>query len=161
MIPYSRYRPSAFDVAGLNLPDQQGWLVFDTTTRTRDSGIMEESNFHAALTILGGESDTVEVHRFNHWVCGWLELILLAPDRQSDGDAIEARLADYPLLDEDDYSQRELNMAAETWTHMTVRDRVAIIQRYGESRRYDGPSCFAARHDTLPSLKELSPLVTY
>lgn len=78
--------------------------------RNRDSEIMDESNFDKALDLLGGESDTVEIHRFGHWGCGWFELITIDP---KDTKALEialkitSDLKGYPLLDEDDYYERE------------------------------------------------------
>ena len=78
--------------------------------RNRDSGILDESNFQAALEILGGESDSVQVHRFGHWGCGWFELILVDPkDRTKLIEAynIIKALEHYPVLDDMDYSEGE------------------------------------------------------
>src|SRR5262245_4928699 len=75
---YADYRPTGFDRRGLNLPDQQQWLLAPCS-RNRDSSLLEQSNFDVCLKALGGESETVEVHRFGHWGCGWFELILVAP----------------------------------------------------------------------------------
>lgn len=119
LITYAHYAPTALDTRGLNLPDRQAWLVLPVI-RTRDSGPTEQSNFAATLAILGGESDTVEVHRFGHWGPGWIEIILIHPSRQRDGEAIDARLADYPLLDEDDASRREWDDYVETWINCAV-----------------------------------------
>ena len=78
--------------------------------RTRDSGLVEESNFQSALKALNGESDTVKVVRFSHWLCGWVEIILI---HESDvksvdkGNEIEKALENYPILDDIDFSERE------------------------------------------------------
>ena len=78
--------------------------------RTRDSGLVEESNFWSALKALNGESKTVKVVRANHWLCGWVEMILI---HESDiksvdkGVEIEKALENYPILDEDDFFVRE------------------------------------------------------
>ncbi len=78
--------------------------------RTRDSGLVEESNFWSALKMLNGESDTVKVIRSSHWLCGWVEMILI---HESDivsvdkGNEIEKALENYPILDEDDFFARE------------------------------------------------------
>ena len=78
--------------------------------RTRDSGLVEESNFWSALKALNGESDTVKVVRAKHWLCGWIEMILI---HESDivsvdkGNEIEKALENYPILDEDDFFARE------------------------------------------------------
>ena len=103
---YKDFRPTQFDSAGLALDSQQDWLVL-TVTRTRDSEALEQSNFRTALEILGGESDTCEVHRFGHWGPGWFEIILLHPDRAQEADEIEGALAHYPILSDDDHSELE------------------------------------------------------
>jgi hypothetical protein len=76
----------------------------------RDSRLVEESNFQSALKALNGESDTVKVIRAKHWLCGWVEMILI---HESDiksvdkGNEIEKALENYPILDEDDFYERE------------------------------------------------------
>ena len=78
--------------------------------RTRDSGLVEESNFWSALKMLNGESDTVKVVRASHWLCGWIEIILIhESDKESidKGNEIEKALESYPILDEDDFYERE------------------------------------------------------
>lgn len=62
---YKEFRPTQFDAKGLGLEDQQDWIVVPVS-QNRDSGPFEESNFTSALKILGGESEDVEVHQFNH-----------------------------------------------------------------------------------------------
>jgi hypothetical protein len=72
-------------------------------SRHRDSGIVEESNFQSALKALNGESDTVKVIRASHWLCGWIEMILIhESDKESvdKGNEIEKALENYPILDE-------------------------------------------------------------
>jgi len=79
-------------------------------SRHRDSGLVEESNFQSALKMLNGESDTVKVIRAKHWLCGWVEMILIhESDKESidKGNEIEKALENYPILDEDDFYERE------------------------------------------------------
>ena len=79
-------------------------------SRSRDSDALEESNFHVALQRLGGESETVRIVRSSHYLVGWIEQIII---HESDtekidvGNQILADLAEYPILDEEDYSMRE------------------------------------------------------
>ena len=113
---YRDWRPTEFDRPGL-AGDAEGiasWWVL--LLRSRDSSCLEESNFAAALAMLGGESETCEVHRFSHWACGWFEVILAAPEREAEVRAILDRIADYPVLDEDDVVRREYESAFETWS---------------------------------------------
>lgn len=123
MIKYSEFRPTSFDYKGLGLPEQQDWLVLGLS-RNRDSGELDQSNFDAALKSLGGESDTVEVHRFGHWGPGWFEIILIKPGstQVEIGESIEASLSDYPILDEEDFSSREWESYTEGWDNYARRD---------------------------------------
>lgn len=131
MIQYKEFRPSAHDSAGLGLPDRQKWLVLPCG-RNRDSGCLDESNFAVALEHLGGESDDVEVHRFGHWACGWFEVILVNPDSMAriTANVLEERLEDYPVLDEDDLSEREQTAANETWQCYSAKERLEYVRTY-------------------------------
>jgi hypothetical protein len=78
--------------------------------RTRDSGLVKESNFWSALKALNGESKTVKIVRAKHWAVGWIEMILIhESDTKSvdKGNEIEKALESYPILDEDDLLKRE------------------------------------------------------
>jgi hypothetical protein len=127
---YSEYKPTEFDTAGLGLEDRQAWLVVPVG-QNRDSGPIPQSNFAAALARLGGESDTVEVHRFSHWGPGWFELILVDPasPQAVEAHAIEAALESYPLLDEDDLSEREHEAEGEDWENWGRSDFASELAR--------------------------------
>lgn len=110
---YSEFKPTPYDSRGLNLPDQQDWFVLPTT-QTRDSDVVDRSNFRTALELMGGESETVEVHRFGHWACGWFEIIIIHPSLYDKAVAeIVDPLESYPVLDEDDMSQLEFEESAD------------------------------------------------
>ena len=85
----------------------------------RDSDCAEQSNFDAMLKLLGGESETVQVVRENHFLVGWVEWIAIHQDDEKAlkiaDDAISS-LEDYPLLDEEDYSQREWDECERVWS---------------------------------------------
>jgi hypothetical protein len=146
---YRDFQPTGFDPKGLALYDQQDWYVVPNCGRNRDSG-PEESNFFVALKMLGGESETVEVHRFGHWACGWFEIIIVNPDspQAAIAEDIERCLAEYPLLDDDDFSEREWNEASEYWYRLSLNDRMELCREHGAS-------IFAARRDTIPD--EITP----
>jgi hypothetical protein len=116
---YAKFRPTAFDPAGYCLDDRQDWLVLGVA-QTRDSDALSRSNFEQALEALGGESKTVEVHRFGHWGPGWFEIIIIDPsdnERVEIGADIERALADYPVLNDEDFSEKESEEANETWSN--------------------------------------------
>ncbi len=118
---YSKFAPTGFDARGAFLPDQQDWLVVPVS-QTRDSGCLDQSNFAAALAILGGESETCEVHRFGHWGPGWFEIIIVDPSREQEAEAIQAALENYPVLDDEDHSRREWEDYEQSWESYGARD---------------------------------------
>ena len=144
---YSDFRPTAFDARGLN-GEKHGiaeWFVAPVS-QTRDSGPLDLSNFRSTLAALGGESDTVQVHRFGHWGPGWFEIIVIDPAdeaRVTVAQTIERKLDDYPVVSDDDFSALEWERARDYWQRASVRERVQWCQRYDVC-------VFAARHDNVP-----------
>lgn len=119
---YENFSPTPFDSKGLNLHDQQDWLVL--LGRNRDSDHLTNSNFECALEQLGGEGEDVEVHRFGHWAVGWLEIIIVRPGTEAEriAEEIERGLENYPVLDEEDYSRREWEGFHEDWDNWICKD---------------------------------------
>lgn len=116
---YKDWAPTQFDPKGLNADrgdvDLSEWFVMGVM-RTRDSGILEQSNFEAALKTLGGESDDVQVHNFGHWGPGWFEIILINPERDDlvkKAEEFLCALSEYPVADDDDFSRREYEATIE------------------------------------------------
>lgn len=144
MQTYSEYAPTQWDTEGAFLSDQGRWLVVPCGFN-RDSGCLDESNFIQALDRLGGESETVELHRFGHWACGWFEIIIVNPDSPQANAAheIESSLENYPILDESDCSEREYTRAGDYWESMGVRERAQWCADFNVS-------IFAARRDYMP-----------
>jgi hypothetical protein len=91
---------------GWQLPD--GWAI-GPVSQHRDSDALEASNFAAAVRALGGEGDDVQVVRFRHWAVGWVEEISFRLGSQAAEIAhvLACALDDYPVLDDDDLSERE------------------------------------------------------
>lgn len=133
MQTYKVFRPTQFDSTGLGLTDQQTWLVAPVS-QTRDSGSLDRSNFDATLRELGGESETVQVHRFGHWGPGWFEIILIDPSdsaRVKAAEEIENALSDYPVVDDSLYSEYETDECAETWAKCyDSAERLAYFRRH-------------------------------
>lgn len=110
--------PSGFDSIANYLGDipEPDWLCL--MTRSRDSDCLTESNWRIALAALGGESDDVEIFRFGHWACGWWEALAVR-DGSPQADAARemfASLQDYPVLDEGDFSELEMEEANRVWS---------------------------------------------
>lgn len=97
-----------------------------------DQTVLQESNFAVALEELGGASDTVICACFKHFACGYFDLLLV---HESDDKALELadelvdRINNYPVLDDDDYSERELNRydeAINSWAYDDACDMLGI-----------------------------------
>ena len=105
--------------------------------QSRDSDILEQSNFDTALKQLGGVTDTVLVVRSSHWAVGWIEWIAIHEsdtDAIATGENIEHEMADYPVLDEEDYCQREYDYVVDTWLNAySLQDRIDLCKEYNES----------------------------
>lgn len=128
-------------------------------SRNRDSSLLGESNWDVACKMLGAEAydggteyaaerPAVYHWRAGHWACGWVEYLCVRADAPEDvqrkAGEIVCSLADYPCLDESDFSEREWDAACETWERSSIRDRMDYCARAGIS-------IFAARRDCLPS----------
>ena len=126
---YGDWSPTPMDPKGLNLDDKQDWFVLPVM-RTRDSGPFDESNFEAALELLGGESDTLEVHRFGHWGPGWFEIVIIHPSREAEAEEkIVNPLANYPLLDDEKNSAKEAELVEQCWDSYGARELVAALAK--------------------------------
>ena len=101
--------------------------------RHRDSDCAEESNFSAMLSLLGGESETVQVVRESHFLVGWVEWIAIhKTDSQALQNADDAvgRLEDYPLMDEGDHSERECEECERVWSDAyNESDRIRYLRK--------------------------------
>lgn len=135
------------------------WYVF--LGQNRDSNALTRSNFECGLTAIrkvcskqdlvdalpeDAECASVQVVCENHWAVGWIEWIAI---HKSDTKALELadylleQLEDYPVLNEEHWSELEYTEACEYWSQLRVKDRVEYLQR--------ADLCiFAARRDSLP-----------
>lgn len=97
--------------------DPEHW-VLGPMLRTRDSGLMAESNYEMLLKYLDEDKtirDDWQITRLGHWGPGWVEYLSY---RALNKDGTPSKmfkvvkkwfdaLADYPLADEEDHSRRE------------------------------------------------------
>jgi len=134
--------------------------------QSRDSDVLEQSNYATVFKALtdkaielgcqdsgidgeGDQSDMVYDYRANHWAVGWVETLLIcnnAPQELIDfADEIKAALADYPVYDEDDFSEREWEYATEVWNNCyDISERIELIKQFGNG------NIFGARHEYIP-----------
>lgn len=95
--------------------------------QSRDSDALERSDFVSMLEAIGGESETVTVVRESHWLVGWVEWIAIHQDDDKAlqlADEVQASLQDYPVVNEDHWSELEYNEAADYWDGLSPREKV-------------------------------------
>ena len=91
-----------------------GWLVAPVGC-SRDSDNVERSNWDAQLERIP-ESETVQVVRERHWAVGWVEWLAIRPENAAavaEAEKIGDEIEEYPILDEDRYSELEAQDAPE------------------------------------------------
>ena len=150
-------------------PDNYGGFSpegdFVILARTRDSDTLGESNWYVATAVeldarpydppdrfaecpdSFADRPAVYHWRAGHWACGWVEYLMVRPDAPADvlstaADIVRS-LESYPILSDDDYSEREWNEACDTWENESIRGRLGYLEG-------TGISIFAARRNTLP-----------
>jgi len=148
-------------------------------SRHRESHLLDESNWDAGLKILrkieadypepprgprdhihysygaeGQDEYWVYIWSASHCMVGWVEYMMVradAPDEiKAAADDMLRRLKDYPILDEDDFSQREYDAVADYWQGMSLRDRLSAMQYIYRHQPQYAPSVFAIRDVGLP-----------
>lgn len=102
--------------------------------QSRDSDCLERSNFACMLQALGGESETVIVVRESHWACGWVEWIAVHATDETAlaiADDIKGKLDDYPVINEDHWSELESEEADQVWADcFNPTERIAYIRTH-------------------------------
>jgi len=115
---------------GFKLDDADRWAIFYTSGR--DNGLLDQSNHDEIAKRLApfidAEDPDVVAESHNHWAVGYLDGFSIRAfdkhgkitDAFADFCRIKAKLEDYPILNEEDYSQREYaatleNYASEMW----------------------------------------------
>lgn len=112
----SEFKPSTYDSTGVGPNDRQDWSVAPVNRNRDTEDCIEVSNWRSFINAMPNEED-YEIHKFNHWACGWFEIILIRPGSECETVAaeIEKRLQDYAIIDESDWSEVEQESAQEQW----------------------------------------------
>ena len=108
-----------------DLEDADSWMIYYTSNR--DSGLLDQSNEQAINERLeeyaDGEDPDVVFERHSHWAVGHVDGFSIRAFRP-DGSItpafeelckLQECLDDYPLLDDSDYSERELDATLENY----------------------------------------------
>lgn len=105
-----------------DIPDADNWSII--YTKHRDSGLLDQSNASVIEKALepftDGDDPDVVMESHNHWAVGHIDGFSIRVLREGEiTDAfrkyheLAEAMADYPILDESDYSERELEAAFE------------------------------------------------
>lgn len=132
--------------------------------QSRDSDCLESSNFATVLAKLAklppfvysapdcdNEIESRQVIRENHWAVGWVEWIAI---HEADTEALklcdELRESadDYPVLDEQDFSDREQEEAQTIW-----KDCYSVTERKEYIRRHRGQFEFRGLRDAIANIR--------
>lgn len=96
-------------------PDYREYFIL--YGRHRDSNNREESNWRSILKYLEKKPEVKYIiFRASHWAVGWVEQILIRQDDNisvSAGNEIVATLSEYPVFNDDDYSNLQWEKARE------------------------------------------------
>lgn len=103
----------------------------------RDSDVLAKANWEALCKAIPEDGERVKVVTAMHWAVGWVSWLAIHKDNDDalrEADEIAAALENYPVVDDELYSQMENDENEEDWRNMGVKDRLALYRRYG----YDG-----------------------
>lgn len=119
-----------------------GWIVF--LSRNRDSSLLEKHNFETALATLkplaidvvedGEQLSGVQAVSENHWAVGWIEWIAIHESNTAAiqaAELLEAKLENYPILSEMEYSRKEWEAYCEAWHSWGHREFIQELERSG------------------------------
>jgi hypothetical protein len=135
--------PSGFDSLSNYVGQTDFGQFYTLITRSRDSDTLTESNWICALELLGGESETVEIHRFGHWACGWWEALAVAKGSPefAIAEGIEKKLNDYPVLNENHWCEAEQAEADRIWANChDKKERADYIRKFSDQFEFHGLS---------------------
>lgn len=117
-------------------------------SRSRDSSIMENSNYELILWELLGLAEPFDKlrddgepyvydFRAGHWACGWVEAIIIRQDAPKQiierAQEIEAALADYPVYSDEDYYLEQMKEIHRYWNDINISERIYWLKESGES----------------------------
>lgn len=116
--------------------------------QSRDSDCLEESNFAATLAALAqlpkwrGKNPSRQIVRESHWAVGWVEWIAIH-ERDAAAlkvcDKLRGHYDNYPVLDEQDFSDRETEAANTIWRDcFRPEERVEYVRAHRSQFEFHG-----------------------
>lgn len=140
---YKDWNSTHYDIKGLgsNRHNIGQWLVFPVM-KTRDSDILTQCNYECVIKAFenigyDGESDNpendlIQVHSFNHWACGYFDLILVNPFNETAVNlAIELTesLNNYPVLNDERFSELQLEDQYKSFKNCYKSDYISELEK--------------------------------
>ena len=118
------------------------WLIIES--KHRDSDALARANFDAARKLAAERGIECETMTAGHWLVGYVEYAIVPPTDAARELAacIEAELADYPVLDEELWSEYEYTEVLETLADFT-RYGLGRSAEYGPLYTPPDPEAFA------------------
>lgn len=96
----------------------EDWYVTNVMV-TRDSDLLEQSNWLCMLDYLEETKTRYSLLRFAHWACGWIEIATFKKDTSEFAlrwiDTKLQELDDYPIWNDDHYSEIEQEDKLDQW----------------------------------------------
>lgn len=123
--------------------DKPDWLVVAFTHR--DADCLARSNYRCFIRALGGKgteglkgsqeiNDNVAIEEATHWAVGWVQYLIIKPEAKelvAVADKILEGLEDYPLINEQDFSELEMQEANEVWANCyRPKERIEYIRKH-------------------------------
>lgn len=133
--------------------ERGNWLVVDCLTR--DSDCLTRSNYRTFIKLLGGKgtegakgtqeiNENLAIEEATHWACGWLQYLIINPECAeliAIAEKAHGRIADYPVLDENDFSELETEEANDVWRDCyRPKDRLEYIRKHRSQFDFRGLS---------------------
>lgn len=124
--------------------EKSDWLV--VATKHRNSDCLVRSNFRCLIEALAGKehkhagakgsselTEFLAIEEASHWAVGWLQYLIINP-ADTVGIALAekllAEIEDYPVLNEEDFSELESEEANETWKNCyNPSERIEYIRQ--------------------------------
>lgn len=150
MSTYTHWAPTVMDRSGAFMEPNDprlNWIVAISNT-PKIATILDQLNYDIFLEEMEKcrtRTETFEEQYIGHWATD-IEIILVNPNSKAGRKAKELiqSLEDYPLLDEDRYSEKRWEAICDFWEEMDMSERMEYCKEAGLS-------IFSARSETPPT----------
>lgn len=110
------------------------WFLAYATNRDADT--LRKSNWRSFIRALGGKgtegakgtqeiNERLAIEEASHWACGWVQYLIIHPeaaDLIAKAEEVRAALEDYPVLNEQDWSELEDAERQKAWDDFARRE---------------------------------------